>query len=470
MELPERLLNFNLPPFNFQSARTTVSIGLIHIFNLPPAPFMALYIRFAATRVSRALLDTRVVLLSGPRQAGKTTLAKQIAGRSERLTTEDDVVLTSGDGIPLTLERLPFFTLDDLTTRDTILSDPVGFIRRLDRAVIDEVQRVPDVLLAIKESVDSDPRPGRFLLTGSSNLMTAPRIADSLAGRMETVSLLPLAQSELRGTLPAFFDQAFAGAMPHTDNAIMGDDLIAIVLAGGYPEALTRASGRRRSDWYLNYIDAIVGRDVRDIADVEQLQQMPRLLRALAHYSGQLVNYSAVGRMLGMNHTTTRKYTDIFTQLFLVTMLQPWHDNALRRLTKAPKLHFLDSGLLAALRDVSAKQLVTDRAAFGALLETFIVTELLKSASWSDDRLTFFYFRDQDQDEVDIIVEDQRGRVIGIEVKAAATVTRSDFKGLRKLATACGNRFVLGMVLYDHHMTVPFGDQFAAVPLSAVWS
>ncbi len=406
-----------------------------------------MYPRFIENHIHDALTHTRVVLVSGPRQSGKTTLAKQIAGRN-----------------------IPFLNLDDKTTLDAALADPVGFIRGLDRAVIDEVQRAPDLILAIKTAVDADPRPGRFLLTGSANLMTVPRVADSLAGRMKIVRLLPLAQAELKGRPSTFLDAAFQGQVPNVSDVVVGADLIERVLAGGYPEALTRSRWNTRQDWYLDYIEAIVQRDVRDTAQLEKIPLMPRLLRVLAEHSGQLVNYSGFGAPLGMNHPTTRRYTGVFESLYLLCSLQPWFSNALKRLTKTPKLHFLDAGLLAALRDVTPDRVKKDKALFGPVLETFVLAELLKLASWSDDRYEFSHFRDKERKEVDIVMEDRRGRVVGIEVKASATVTARDFAGLRRLSEACGDRFTLGLVLHDHEHTVPFGEHLFAAPISALWS
>lgn len=394
-----------------------------------------------------AVADTRVVLLCGPRQSGKTTLAQQIAGTD-----------------------IPFFSLDDAITLNAAATDPIGFVRGVDRAVIDEIQRVPDLLLAIKTSVDTDPRPGRFLLTGSANLMTLPRIADSLAGRMETIRLLPLAQAELRGARPGFLERVFAGDAPVPANPVVGADLLEIVLAGGYPEALTRSTWRRRRRWHLNYVEAILQRDVRDIARIDQLKSMPKLLRVLAEHSGQLVNYSSFGSALGMNHVTIRRYVGVLEDLFLVRTLQPWYSNALKRLLKSPKLHFLDSGLLASLSQLSLEKLRRDRTRFGPLLETFVVGELLKLASWADDPITFFHFRDKERNEVDIVLEDGGGRVVGIEVKASATVSRRDFAGLERLRTACGDRFAQGLVLHDHDRTTPFGPRLAAAPVSTLWS
>jgi uncharacterized protein len=408
---------------------------------------MATYPRFVANRVKEALSDTRVVLIAGPRQAGKTTLAQTLASR-----------------------EMEFLTLDNATTLSAAKEDPVGFIRGVKRAIIDEIQRAPELLLVIKESVDSDKRPGRFLLTGSANLMTLPRVADSLAGRMEAVRLFPLAQSEIRGKPSSFLGDVFNGTTPSASAPVLGDDLIKAVIAGSYPEALARRTQARRQRWYLDYIEAIVQRDVRDVAQIEQIQLMPRLLRALAHHSGQLINYSGIGAPLGMNHVTTQKYTGIFEQLFLIRTLQPWYTNELKRLTKTPKIHFLDSGLLAALRDISIERILANRRLLGPLLETFVFTELLKLASWSDQRLEFSHFRDKEGSEVDVVIQDSRERIVGIEVKSAATVTSADFAGLRKLAEASKKQFVLGLVLYDHNTVVPFGERLFAVPISALWS
>ena len=405
-----------------------------------------MYPRFAKARIEEALSDTRVVLISGPRQSGKTTLAMDVAA-----------------------DKIPFLTLDDANVLRSAIDDPVGFARGLDRAVIDEIQRAPDLLLAIKNLVDDDKSPGRFLLTGSANLMTLPKVADSLAGRMEVVRLLPLSQAEIRGVKSNFIDRAFAGEKPAADHMIIGKDLIETVLSGGYPEALRRKRWARKQDWYHGYVDAIVQRDVRDVAQIEQLPIMPKLLSVLAEHSGQLVNYSGVGTALDLNHVTTQKYVGVFESLYLVHTLQPWFTNRLKRLTKSPKLHFLDAGLLAAMRDVSPDVVAKDKTAFGPILETFVLSELRKIASWSEQR-SFSHFRDKDKNEVDIVLENRRGEIVGIEVKSSATVSAGDFSGMRKLAEASGKKFLQGLVLYDHDQVVPFGEKMFAAPLSCIWS
>jgi hypothetical protein len=408
------------------------------------APAIARYVQ---GKIAIALQDSRVVLLVGPRQAGKTTLARQYASPDR-----------------------PYLTLDDPATLVAARSDPAGFVRGLKQAVIDEVQRAPDLLLAIKESVDKDPTPGRFLLTGSTNLMAMPRVADSLAGRLEVITLLPFAQAELAGTPGNLLDRLFDGAgLPGVVSPLMGDDLMACVLQGGYPEALRRTSASRRQAWLQDYVALILDRDVRDIANIDQLDRMPRLLDVLAAHAGQLVNHSSYGAALGLTTPTAQKYVGILERLFLLRQVPPWSSNAVSRLTKTPKLHFLDTGLLAALRDTTASQLQKDRTGYGPLLENFVVSEVLKLITWSDKRVRVSHFRTKEQDEVDLVLEDRRGRVIGIEVKASATVRPQDLRGLRQLQAAVGNKFVHGLVLHDHDRITPFDEKLHAAPVSMLW-
>lgn len=436
-----RLVSFNRTAFCFQIDEILLSSRR----NLASLVF-AMYPRWIESRVRDALADTRVVLLSGPRQAGKTTLAKMVAENGTR-----------------------YLTLDDGNTLAAAQNDPAGFIRGLDRATIDEIQRVPELMLAIKQSVDEDARPGRFLLTGSANLLTIPRVADSLAGRMAIIDLLPLSVSEVQKHRSSFLQAIFEGKVPEPKRPLIGDELMGAVFSGGYPEARTKRNWSRQRTWCLDYVRAVVEQDVRDVAQIEQLQLMPRLLRILAQHSGQLVNYSQLGAALGLTHVTTQKYARIFEQLFLTRTLPPWSNNELSRLIKTPKLHFLDSGLLAALRDSSAAVRAGERGPYGALLESFVFSEVLKAASWSDQQLTFSHYRDKEQNEVDIVIENQDRKIAGLEIKASATVTSSDFAGLRKLSAATGKRFAAGLVLYDGKALIPWGPNLWAAPLSSLW-
>ena len=400
--------------------------------NLTPSIFP----RGIQPRVLDALADTPVVLICGPRQAGKTTLVRQLAGATRR-----------------------YLTLDDEVTRVAAKEDPVGLIRSIDTAVIDEIQRAPGLLLAIKKTVDEDRRAGRFLLTGSANLMALPNVADSLAGRMETLVLLPLSQAEIAfspGTSMSWLDTLFSGAMLTAIAPKVGDALVEQVTRGGYPEALTRTDNRRRKTWARQYIDALIQRDIKDIASIDKLDQVPRLLKALSQTAGQLCNYSQLGGQVGIDHKTASKYIAVFEQMYLMQRITIWSGNRLSRLLKTPKLQFLDSGLLSVLLDYS--NTLAQRKLFGQLLESFVFAELRKQITWADGEYGIFYYRDKDQNEVDFVIENASGDIIGIEVKAAASVSVSDLVGIKKLASVARHSFKAGIVLYDGNETLPLGS------------
>lgn len=405
-----------------------------------------MYKRLLDPRLREGLTDTPVVLVVGPRRAGKTTLVQSI-GEDKR----------------------HYITLDDQTVLSAARADPVGFVRGLDIATIDEVQRAPELLLAIKKSIDEDYRPGRFLLTGSANVLTLPRVADSLAGRVETFQLLPLSRVELGVGESTFLSDLFDGLSPTTKNPALGDDLLELVLMGGFPEAQARSSEKRRMDWARSYLTSVLTRDLRDIADVEKLTELPKFVRFVAEHSGQLVNHSQFGSSIGVSHKTSQRYVGLLEQVFLISTLPPWYTNSIKRITKTAKLHFLDTGLLASVRGLTFERLRNDRDLVGSFLESFVFAEVLKLASGTDIRLVPYHFRDQRQREVDIVLERDDGKMVGIEVKASATVRSSDFGGLKTFAEACGNRFAYGVVLYDSQEVVPFGDRFAATPISALW-
>ena len=405
-----------------------------------------LYPRLLEARVSEAMADTPVVLVAGPRQAGKTTLVRHMANQG-----------------------MDYLTLDDELTLLAAKEDPVGMIRRLDRAVIDEIQRAPQLLLAIKKTVDEDRRPGRFLLTGSANLMALPTVADSLAGRMETLTLLPLSQSELRGSTANWIDSAFAGQILKVGQAVVGDDLVEAVLRGGYPEAVSRATARRRTSWARQYIDALIQRDVRDVASIDKLDHLPRFLRALGQVAGQMSNYTQLGSQVGLDHKTAARYVGAFEQMYVLKRLEVWAKNRLSRVVKTPKVQFIDSGLLSALTDLTPVLVEQDRSRFGNVLETFVFGELLKHTTTADGDYQLLYYRDHDQVEVDFIIENSAGQLIGVEVKAAATIRKNDLRGLTRLADLAGDSFKLGVVLYDGSETLPLGARLWAAPLSSLW-
>ncbi len=407
-----------------------------------------MYPRFAEKLVRTALRDTRVVAISGPRQSGKSTLARRFARQGRT-----------------------YLTLDSQPTLAAAKNDPVAFISGLDRVIIDEVQRAPELLLAIKQSVDEDPRPGRFLLTGSANLLAIRTVQDSLAGRVELIPLYPLGRSErLRARAPQFISKVFQGQLPPPAESLSGDKLLDLVTTGGYPDAVKRRAEGRRNDWYRAYIKSIVERDIPDVADIAGREQIPHLLEICARFAGQLTNLSELGRAIGRDHKTVGQYLRVLEQIYLVKVVPPWSRNELSRLVKTPKLQFIDSGLLTALRGYSTARLRSDRAPVGPLLESFVFSELIKGASWAKERVSIFHYRDKDQLEVDFVLENALGQIVGIEVKAAASVTQRDFSGLKRVASAAGSAFVQGILLYHGDQNLSFGQNIRAVPLSTLWA
>jgi hypothetical protein len=323
------------------------------------------------------------------------------------------------------------------------------------------------LLRAIKLSVDQDRRPGRFLLTGSANLLAIPQVSDSLAGRMEILTLLPLMQAEIERRDNRFLEYALGQNWPTRRVGYpVGANLVTRVLIGGYPEMLARPTSARRVAWASAYLKALLERDVRDLGAIEKLGDMPRLLAVLALLSGQLVNFAQIGGQLGMDSKTAQKYLGILENLFLIKRIAPWSSNELSRLVKTPKLHFLDAGLQASLVRLSPELAMTDRMRFGATLESWVCGELSKTLSLTPEPWQIFHYRDKDQVEVDFVLESTDRQLIGIEVKAAATVNHNDFRGLKKLKALTGKRFVSGIVFHDGDQVLPFGEGLWAVPLA----
>ena len=408
----------------------------------------AFHPRFVLPRLVEALADTPVVLIHGPRQCGKTTLARAVGDEA----------------------GYSYVSFDGDVLRASAQADPVGFVDDLPaKVILDEVQRVPELFTALKAAVDRDRRPGRFILTGSANVLLLPRLADSLAGRMEILRLHPLAQAELAGRPSGFLGALFGDGFKANQQARLGKELAGLIAAGGYPAALARSSSRRRATWYRDYIETLVQRDVRDLARISSLDVLPRLLALAAGQTARLLNVADLASPFQLSRPTIRDYVTLLARVFLLEELPPWHSNRLSRLIKTPKLHLGDTGLACALLGLDAAALWADRTLLGQLLETFIFQELRRQASWQDEPVAFHHFRDKDGVEVDIVLEGSGQRVAGVEVKASATITASDFRGLRKLKESAGKRFVAGVVLYDGEVTAPFGDRLFAVPIRSLW-
>jgi len=411
-------------------------------------PDKALYPRFVERRLTEALADSPIVLIHGPRQCGKTTLAQIIGER----------------------KGYAYVSFDDAVLCTAAQADPVGFAGDLpERVILDEVQRAPALFSALKVAVDRKRSAGRFILTGSANVLLVPKLADSLAGRMEIIRLHPLAQCELNRRTTNFLDNLFAGNFKTRQTDRLAGQLAEKIVAGGYPAALARATDRRRATWYRDYLDALVQRDVRDLARISSLDLLPRLLTLAASQTARLLNVADLSSPFQVTRPTIRDYVTLLERVFLVDSLAPWHSNRLSRLIKTPKLHVGDTGLACALLGINAAALANDRPLLGQLLETFAFQELRRQASWYGESIGFFHYRDKDGAEVDIVIERGARALAGIEIKASATVTGADFRGLRKLKEASGKRFVAGIVLYDGEACASFGDGMFAVPLRTLW-
>lgn len=409
-----------------------------------------MYPRHIAPLLADALADTPVVLVNGARQSGKSTLVQSAAPAPRQ-----------------------YLTLDDAVVLHAARSDASGFINGLQGPVtLDEVQRAPELFLAIKAAVDRDRQPGRFLLTGSADVLLLPGIADSLAGRMEVLSLWPLSCAERASSAqPNRAEALFAGdwsalSVPPCERA----ELIGQLVAGGFPDAVARGTARRRDAWFDSYIQAILQRDVRELANIEQLTEIPNLLQLLATRSGTLLNFAELSRTAGLAQSTLKRYFALLEMLFLVVRLPSWERNPGKRLVKAPKVFLPDSGLLAHFLGLSADSLTAKPGLPGGMVETFVLAELLKHVAFSDQRLTLWHYRTLSHIEVDFILENRQGHITGMEVKASATVDGKDFKGLRHLQETEPTLFQCGIVLYAGREVVPFGDRLWAVPLSIWWA
>lgn len=396
------------------------------------------------------MTDTRVALLDGARQTGKSTLALKLVEQT----------------------GATFLNLDDAATLALATSDPRALIQGLEgRIVIDEVQRAPQLLPEIKMEVDARPVPGRFLLTGSANALLLPKVSEFLTGRMEIVTLWPFSQGEIEGRREEFVQSIFS-PVPKASRAGAPSGRMEIakrILAGGYPEATARKSPDRRNQWFGSYVSSLLQRDVRDLAHIDRISDMPRLLSVLAARAGGLLNMSELSRTSGIPFSTLRRYLGLLQATFIFQPLPAWSTNLSKRLVKSQKIFLIDSGLTAYLSGLADPGSLSASDRFGHLLEAFVVMELRKQLGWSEPKCRMYHYRSSSGREVDVLLEDSQGRVAGIEVKAASSVTRRDFAGLESLAEVVGKKFVRGVVLYTGDVTLPFGERLLAMPVSALW-
>jgi len=406
--------------------------------------------RHIETSFLEACSDTPVVLLNGARQTGKTTLVQHLA--KEKLGAS-------------------YVSLDDLTELTAAKNDPVGFINQLKTPVIiDEVQRAPEIFLPIKVSVDSHRVPGSFMLTGSANVLTLPKLADSLVGRIEILTLWPLSQGEIEGRKEDFISEVFAERMTQpSPSPLDRKELFERILQGGYPAVLSRRTAEGRRRWHESYRTTLLDRDVRDLSMIRGVSEFPKLLSVLATRTSSLLNLADISRNSGIQQDTLKRYYSLLQALFLIVELPAWFANLGKRLIKAPKIALADTGLWADILGVELERLRNDPVLLGQSLENFVVMELRKQSGWSQRGVRIHHFRDLKNHEVDIVLEDRTGAVVGVEVKAAATVTAGDFNGLRKLKEMTGARFKRGFVLYTGTSATPFSDGLWALPIQCLW-
>lgn len=418
---------------------------------------MPWYQRYIESAVKVALKDTPVVCLVGSRQVGKTTLAQRLE------------------------PKRAYISFDDASLLEAARRDPLGYVRALPVPVIlDEIQRVPELLPAIKMMVDEQrlnnkkKAAGRFLLTGSANLLLLPKVNESLAGRMEVIQLNPISELEMQGKKNSILQTLLAGNLK-TSIAARQDfvqGLAKAICRGGYPEpnALTPARARQ---WYKQYLQAIMQRDVQDVATIRDQDELSRLMTILANRTATLLNISSLANELRLDRATVEKYVSVLERLFLVRRLRAWHQRDAKRLIKTPKIHVVDSGLATTLNGLDAKDWSTHSDVFGHLLESFVVQQLICQAGWVDPDLQFYHYRDKDQVEVDLVIEQGR-KVWGVEVKRSTSVQSSDGAGLARLASQAGKNFCGGILFYTGANCLPLdmgkdtADCFA-VPINRLW-
>ncbi len=416
-----------------------------------------MYARNIEPGVVEALADTPVVMIVGARQTGKSTLVKSLAG-----------------------DPRTYLTFDDATVRSAVSKDADGFVANLPtRVVLDEVQIAPEIFRSIKASVDRDRTPGRFLLTGSANVLLLPRLSESLAGRMEILTLWPLAQIEVESSnsraghssakdfnlVDALFDEH---RLSFTYQEVMREELASRIVAGGFPEALSRSESRRAA-WFSSHVSNILLRDLRDISNIAGLTELPSLLALLAARSASIANYSDISRLLGIPGTSLTRYLALLRIIYFFVEIRAWSPNFGLRLVRSPKIHICDTGLASSLLGANKARLLANGILFGQLLESFVVMELQKILGWSNCKPRLFHFRTQAGIEVDIVLELPSGEVVGVEVKLSSTVSHSDFRGLELLRDKAGDRFVRGAVMYSGTHQLSFGDRMIALPISALW-
>ena len=408
---------------------------------------MSTYPRWQQPLVEQALQYSRIVVLSGPRQCGKTTLARKLASMD-----------------------IGYLTLDDPHTLEAARNDLRGFVRHSQSTlIIDEFQRVPELLLAIKQIVDEDNRPGQFLLTGSSNILASPVAMDSLAGRVRRIRLHPLAQGEMKKVKPTFLEAAFSRSFTRgrVTAAESRKKLLELALRGGFPEAVKLKHAQRRQ-WYKSYLELLLQQDLKDVFRIRRHGALRDLVSVLAAWSGKYMNISAVLSGLGIRRETVESYIEALRLLYLIEPVLPWTSTDYAQVGKQRKIIMTDSGLMASILGWSPDDLSPDQT--GKLFETFVFNELAAQVDTKEEvHYEIFHYRDQKKREIDLLIEREDGALLGIEVKASSTVKGDDFKHLKWFQENLTRKEFVGVVLYAGEDVLPFGRGMWAVPMGALW-
>ena len=406
----------------------------------------AIYSRHIEKRLKESLKDSPVVLIQGSRQCGKTTLAQAVEKSAD----------------------YKYLTFDDENTRIHAVEDPLNFVNSLpERVILDEAQRAPEIFPSIKLSVDRDRAAGRFILTGSVNLLQIKQIKESLAGRMDILRLHPFSQNELEQTTPKFPGLLFAPDFSINQDLPNKNLYIDRIVTGGYPTVHKR-SKTRRHNWYRTYIESIVNSDARTISGIRSIETLPRLLEVAAGRTACLLNVNNLASSFQLDRLTIDSYLTLLEKMFLLEKIPAWYSNRAKRLVKSSKIHLCDTGIICALLDLDEAALLEDRVLFGHILETFVLQELKRQSSASNRNYTFYHFRNKDGEEADIVI--QRGiKLAGVEVKASGTIKKSDFNGLRKLRDAAGKNFASGILFYNGDSIVSPSKSLYALPIRKLW-
>lgn len=408
-----------------------------------------MYIRNIFATLERRLKSMPVMLIVGPRQCGKTTISKVIGQEL----------------------GMGYISCDNIATLASIQFDPVGFLNNYPKPlIIDEAQRSPEIFLPIKVDVDNNRHPGRYLLTGSANPLLVPKLGDGLTGRMGICNMWPLSQGEIRGVKETFLKKLLGNESWNEEYPLLSQhEIVELLMKGGFPSVVAAHSSEERREWCNDYLFNALQKDINDLSKIEHFSQMPSLLYGLANRIGSPLNINSLTDLIRTSEPTIRRYIELLKSLFLLYPLSSWSRNIDKKLAKSSKIYFSDTALLLQSMDFDEERLFKLPNVLGQVFENFVVMEIVKQATWSSEQVKLYHYRTHDQKEVDLVLESPSGKVTGIEIKLSSIVRKDDLKGLISLKEYSGDDFHKGIIFYTGDKTLPFGDSFTALPISALW-